>query len=70
MPNVIAYVCNQEVPKCSPFCRMLLSECRHTFDKTYAKNGAIDSDKVNEYPGRFVKVGTKDNIDYYEEVGP
>lgn len=66
--NVIAYVCDQEVPHCKKWCRTLLSECRHTFDTTHAKNGTIDPRQVELYPDRFKRVCFRDGIEYYEEV--
>lgn len=66
--NRIAYICDQEVPYCKRWCRYILTECRHTFDRDHAKNGKINPDLVRSYPDRFVCLGSRDGIYYYEEV--
>lgn len=73
--NVIAYICDQEDPHCKKWCRTLyvrprvrVSECRHTFDTTHAKNGTIDPRQVELYPDRFKRVCFRNGIEYYEEV--
>ena len=73
MPNVVSYLCDQNIRMCRDYCRMGLSDCRHTFDPDHAKNGKIEPELVLCYPDRFAFVETRVHsksgyhIDYYEE---
>lgn len=70
MPNVIAYICDQKVPHCKDVCLAGRTECIRTLDRGHSRYHPIDPEKADEYPERFVKIGTTDEMNYYEEVLP
>lgn len=61
----IAYICDQTRP-CSMY-KYCGEDCNHTFDEFHTMNGVIHN--IDELEtDRFRKVGTVNEVTYYEEV--